>query len=153
MKIKYLVMDVDGTLTDGKIYIGNKGEMMKAFSIKDGCGIHDLLIPSGIQPIIITGRKSKILLKRCKELGIKRIYQNVKDKKEILKSISEELNTFAYIGDDINDLPVMQLIKDAGGLIGCPSDAVLKVKTISNFVSEYKGGSGAVRDFIEFLLK
>lgn len=151
--IKYLVMDVDGTLTDGKIYIGNKGEMMKAFSIKDGCGIHDLLIPSGIQPIIITGRKSKILLKRCKELGIKRIYQNVKDKKEILKSISEELNTFAYIGDDINDLPVMQLIKDAGGLIGCPSDAVLKVKTISNFVSEYKGGSGAVRDFIEFLLK
>lgn len=153
MKIKYLVMDVDGTLTDGKIYIGNKGEMMKAFSIKDGCGIHDLLIPSGIHPIIITGRKSKILLKRCKELGIKRIYQNVKDKKEILKSISEELNTFAYIGDDINDLPVMQLIKEAGGLIGCPSDAVLKVKTISNFVSEYKGGSGAVRDFIEFLLK
>ena len=63
--IKYLVMDVDGTLTDGKIYMSPSGEAMKAFNIKDGCGIHDLLIPSGIIPVIITGRNSEIVLNRC----------------------------------------------------------------------------------------
>ena len=66
-------MDVDGTLTDGKIYMGNDGELCKAFCIKDGCGIHDILIPAGIRPIIITGRKSKILENRCKEIGIKEL--------------------------------------------------------------------------------
>ena len=63
-KIKFFIMDVDGTLTDGKIYMGNDGELCKAFCIKDGCGIHDILIPAGIRPIIITGRKSRILENR-----------------------------------------------------------------------------------------
>ena len=79
-KIKYLVMDVDGTLTDGKIYMGINGELCKAFNIKDGCGIHDLLIPAGIIPIIMTGRKSEIVLNRCKEIGITRIYQGIVNK-------------------------------------------------------------------------
>ena len=74
-KIKYLVMDVDGTLTDGKIYMSATGEAMKAFNIKDGCGIHDILIPSNIIPIIITGRESKIVLNRCEEIGISDVYQ------------------------------------------------------------------------------
>ena len=78
--IKYLVMDVDGTLTDGKIYMGNDGEVMKAFDIKDGYGIHDLLPPSGIVPVIITGRGSEILLNRCEELGITKVFQNVHNK-------------------------------------------------------------------------
>ena len=69
--IKVLVMDVDGTLTDGKIYIGENGEMMKAFNVKDGCGIHDILMPQGVMPIIITGRNSEIVKQRCKELDIK----------------------------------------------------------------------------------
>ena len=69
-KIKYLVMDVDGTLTDGKIYMGTSGEILKAFDIKDGYGIHDMLIPYGITPVIITGRSSKILENRCRELSI-----------------------------------------------------------------------------------
>ena len=71
--IKFLVMDVDGTLTDGKIYMGQSGEMMKAFNIKDGYGIHDILIPAGISPVIITGRKSEIVLNRCSELGIEQV--------------------------------------------------------------------------------
>lgn len=151
--IKYLVMDVDGTLTDGKIYMGNDGEMMKAFDIKDGCGIHDILIPAGITPVIITGRSSKILENRCKELGITNLHQGVRNKIEKLLIITMDLSMVAYIGDDINDLSCMEPIKEAGGLIGCPADAVQKVIDLSDFVSKRNGGNGAVRDFIEWLVR
>ena len=77
-------MDVDGTLTDGKIYMGSSGELMKAFNIKDGCGIHDIAIPNNITPVIITGRESKIVLNRCKELGITEVYQGISNKVEKL---------------------------------------------------------------------
>ncbi len=150
--IRFLVMDVDGTLTDGKIYMGQNGELCKAFNIKDGCGIHDILIPAGIEPIIITGRNSEILLKRCKELGITQVYQEISDKLAKLTSITKNLCDVAYIGDDINDLYCMQAIKNAGGIIGCPQDSAKKVLNISDFVSEHKGGDGAVRDFIEWIL-
>ena len=110
--IKLLVMDVDGTLTDGKIYMGNEGEVFKAFDIKDGCGIHDLLKPNGIEPIIITGRRSKILENRAKEIGINSLFQGVSDKvlklNEILSERNLELSDVAYIGDDINDLTCME---------------------------------------------
>lgn len=155
-KIKYLVMDVDGTLTDGKIYMGVNGEIMKAFDAKDGYGIHDLLPAAGIIPIIITGRSSKILENRCKELEIKFIYQGVKDKiaklNEILSDQGGQYCNVAYIGDDLNDLNCMQVVKENGGFIGCPSDAALKVKEISDFVSTKEGGNGAVREFIESIL-
>lgn len=150
--IKYLVMDVDGTLTDGKIYMSNTGELMKAFSIKDGCGIHDILIPAGIIPVIITGRSSAILLNRCRELGITNIYQGISNKVEKLSEVTKDLSTVAYIGDDINDLRCMKLIKDAGGIIGCPADAVEKVKEVAVYIAKHNGGDGAVRDFIEWLL-
>ena len=143
-------MDVDGTLTDGKIYMGNGGEVMKAFNIKDGCGIHDILIPAGITPIIITGRISKIVENRCNELGIKEIHQGG-DKIEKLLTITDNLSSVAYIGDDINDLPCMLLVKDAGGFIGCPKDAVKKVKELADFIANHNGGDGAVRDFIEHI--
>ena len=80
-KIKYLVMDVDGTLTDGKIYMGENGEVMKAFNIKDGYAISYFLPSNGIIPIVITGRKSKIVENRCKELGITEVHQGCIDKK------------------------------------------------------------------------
>ena len=154
--IKVLIMDVDGTLTDGKIYIGENGELMKAFNVKDGCGIHDILIPRGIMPIIITGRNSEIVNQRCKELDIKNVYQNVKDKTQKLNDIISNLNismeSVAYIGDDINDLSCMKLVKANGGLIGCPANAVNAVKEIAQFISCYNGGDGAVRDFIEWLI-
>ena len=120
MMIKYLVMDVDGTLTDGKIYMGAHGEMMKAFNIKDGCGIHDIAIPGGIIPVIITGRTSEIVKKRCGELGIQQVYQGIKNKIEQLNSIADDLSQVAYIGDDINDLSCMIPVKEAGGVVGCP---------------------------------
>lgn len=145
-------MDVDGTLTDGKIYMGDDGEVMKAFDIKDGCGIHDILIPAGIIPVIITGRSSKILENRCKELGITNLHQGIRNKIEKLLTITTDLSTVAYIGDDINDLSCMESIKEAGGLVGCPADAVQKVINLADFVSKRNGGNGAVREFIEWIV-
>lgn len=150
--IKYLVMDVDGTLTDGKIYMGNDGEMMKAFNIKDGCGIHDIAIPRGITPVIITGRKSKIVENRCAEVGITEVYQDISDKIEKIVSITKELSTVAYIGDDINDLSAMKFVKKAGGLAGCPKDAAKMIIEVADFVAEHNGGDGAVREFIEWVV-
>lgn len=150
-------MDVDGTLTDGKIYMGTSGEMLKAFDIKDGYGIHDMLIPYGITPVIITGRSSKILENRCRELSITDLFQGIKDKvyvlKQYLRSNNSPLQEVAYIGDDLNDLPCMKLVKEAGGIIGCPANAVSSVIEISSFVSSKDGGDGAVRDFIEYLIE
>lgn len=151
--IRYFVMDVDGTLTDGKVYISSSGEAMKAFNIKDGCGIHDLLLPNGIVPVIITGRESDIVSNRCKELGIKNVYQGVRDKTIKLHEIANDFSSVAYIGDDLNDLTTMLTIKDAGGIIGCPSDAIAEVQKVANYVSQHKGGEGAVRDFIDWILQ
>lgn len=151
--IKYLIMDVDGTLTDGKIYMGNSGEVMKAFSVKDGCGIHDILIPSGITPVIITGRKSDIVLNRCNEIGINEVYQGISNKIDKLFTITSDFSSVAYIGDDINDFSCMMLVKEAGGIVGCPKDAASKVTRIADFVAEYKGGDGAVRNFIEWIIE
>ena len=149
---KYLVMDVDGTLTDGKIYLGSQGEVCKAFHVKDGYGIHNLLIPAGITPVIITGRTSDIVINRSREIGITEIYQGVSDKVEAMKSFVSDLSMVAYIGDDMNDYSCMEAVKNAGGIVGCPQDAVETVKKISDYVSEHKGGEGAIRDFIEWLL-
>ena len=149
-RIKYLVMDVDGTLTDGKIYMGNHGEAFKAFNIKDGCGIHDIAIPHGITPIIITGRESDIVSNRCKELGITNVFQGISNKIDKLKEIVPDLSTVAYIGDDINDLRCMEEVIKAQGVVACPADAVQDVRNIALFVSSKNGGDGAVREFIEW---
>ena len=156
-RIKLLAMDVDGTLPDGKIYMGNNGEVCKAFSIKDGCGIHDLLIPAKIKPVIITGRYSQILENRCKELGITELYQGITDKIQTLNNILKEkglsYNNVAYIGDDINDLECMKIIRDAGGIVGCPADSAGEIINLGGFISRKNGGDGAVREFIEYLVK
>ncbi len=154
--IEYLVMDVDGTLTDGKIYMGNRGEVMKAFDIKDGFGIHDILPVLGIRPVIITGRTSEIVSNRCKELKIQYYFQGISDKLSKLAEIAgdiKNLSRVAYIGDDVNDLSCMRAVRQQGGIVGCPSDAVLEVIEVSNFVSRFHGGAGAVRDFIEYICK
>ena len=152
-KIKALIMDVDGTLTDGKVYMGASGELMKCFDIKDGYGIANLLPKAGIMPIIITGRKSDILLKRCEELIIIHVYQGVAEKRTLMKQILEELNIaltqVAYIGDDLNDMECMELV----ALTACPSDAVRQIKESVDYCCTCKGGNGAVREFIDYLLQ
>lgn len=150
-KIKYLILDIDGTLTDGKIYIGTEGELFKAFDAKDGYGIINILIPAGITPIVITGRKSKIVTNRCGELGIEAIFQGVSDKLSLLKSLNIDFANVAQIGDDMNDYNCMVAVRNSGGIIGCPSNAVCQVKDISNYICNKKGGNGAVREFIEYI--
>jgi len=151
-KIKALVMDVDGTLTDGKTYIGDNGELMKAFNAKDGYGIKDILSKYNVMPVIVTGRSSKIVKKRCDELGITHLFQGIKDKvaclADFLKKQQLSFEEIAYIGDDDNDLPAMGKSR----LVGCPNDSSEAVKSIAQFISTKSGGNGAVREFIEWLV-
>lgn len=152
MKIKLLVMDVDGTLTDGCIYTGSNGEMMKAFDVKDGYAIKHILPTCGIIPVIITGRSSEIVAFRAKELGIVELYQGISDKEAVLRQVAQKysasLGEIAYMGDDVNDLACMKLC----GLAACPQDAVEAVRLCANVVCKRNGGHGAVREFIDSLL-
>lgn len=159
--IKFLVMDVDGTLTDGKIYMGVDGEAFKAFDIKDGYALHTLLKEHGIIPVIITARKSPMVEHRCKELGVTEIHQGVMNKLDCLKGILEKyssadqqygLSNVAYIGDDLLDLQCMRPIAEAGGIAGCPLNAVKEVMAACGFIAIKKGGEGAVREFAEYLI-
>ncbi len=148
-------MDVDGTLTDGKIYMGQNGELLKAFNVKDGCGI-SLILPSiDIIPVVITARSSEIVVNRCKEIGIREVYQSSKDKlytlKQILSKYESTMDCVAYIGDDIPDIIPMSTVISSGGMALCPSDAIREIKDIATYVSIYRGGEGAVRDCIEYL--
>lgn len=151
--IRYLVMDVDGTLTDGKLYMSGGGEVMKAFHIKDGCGIRDIVPQANIIPVIISGRSSDIVTGRCRELGIKEVYQGVSDKREKLISLIPDLSEAAYIGDDINDIPCMEAVRNAGGVVGCPRDAAAAVRLLADHIADHDGGNGAVRSFIEWLVE
>lgn len=150
-KIKMFVMDVDGTLTDGKIYMGTRRELLKAFNIKDGLGIK-LLMESGIICVIITGRKSKITLRRAKELGISEIHQGIDKKTDVLKKICKKYSIsfeeIAYIGDDINDLEVMEL----AGVSFAPADCANQLVSHVDILLKAKGGEGAVREAVEAIL-
>ena len=150
--IKILVLDVDGTLTDGKIYVDDKDNSFKAFNVKDGFALVNWLKLGG-EVAILTGKKSNIVEKRAKELGIKYIIQGSKNKKQDLKILLKELNiTFenvAYMGDDLNDLGVMKSV----GFSACPKDSVQEVLEITNFISSKNGGDGAVREFLEHIMK
>lgn len=150
MKIKMLVMDVDGTLTDGHIYIGPSGEVMKAFNVKDGYGIMQLS-RDGVLPVIITGRKSEIVAERARELKITELYQGIDNKLELLQKVIKKYglssDETAYIGDDINDLECMEFC----GVSACPDDAYSEIKQKVDFVCHYNGGCGAVREFADYI--
>lgn len=150
--IKLIVLDVDGTLTDGKVYYDNNGNEFKSFNVKDGMGIGQA-IKSGIEFAIITGRSSLSVDRRSRELGIQHIYQGINCKKEVVEILLDKLNltyeNILYIGDDINDLEVMSYVKYAA----CPANSVEEIKEISFFISKYNGGEGAVREIIEYVLK
>lgn len=151
-KIRLVVMDVDGTLTDGRIYMGPEGEALKKFSVKDGLGL-SMLHKAGVGTAIITGRESKILEHRAAELNITSVWQGYKDKREAWQKIKEQekLNDkeIAYIGDDLNDLYLLM----KAGLACCTADAQSEIRRVSHLISAYNGGDGAVRDIVEFILK
>lgn len=148
MMIKMLVMDVDGTLTDGKIYIGPSGELMKAFDVKDGYAIVQLT-RQGVIPVIITGRESEIVKNRARELKIEELHQGVENKLECLKQIAMKhvisAEEIAYIGDDKNDLECIKFC----GISAAPKNSVDEVLENVNYICKHDGGNGAVREFIE----
>ena len=152
MSIELLVMDVDGTLTDGRIYIGAQGEVMKAFDVRDGYAIAHILPQLGITPVIITGRSSAIVEQRAKELKITELYQGVADKLTKLNEVAEKFgvsaDAVAYIGDDLNDLDCIRYC----GITACPADAVPEVQNAVDYICNHDGGRGAVREFISFLM-
>lgn len=152
MNIKMLVMDVDGTLTDGHIYVSAEGETMKAFHVQDGYSIAHVLPVKGIVSVIITGRSSKIVERRAAELKIACLHQGVSDKLAKLKEIAAEYNVspeeIAYIGDDVNDLDCINWC----GMTACPADAVPEVLKTADYICHRQGGRGAVREFIDHFL-
>jgi 3-deoxy-D-manno-octulosonate 8-phosphate phosphatase (KDO 8-P phosphatase) len=152
-KLRLLVMDVDGTMTDGGIYIDNNGVESKRFYVKDGIGIKNV-IAAGFTVLIITGRESYCVKKRAEELGIKYLMQNIDDKRKCLEEFASTHNfdadEIAFIGDDLNDLPAMQFC----ALPVCPADAVKEVINYckeNGYVLSKKGGDGAIREFCEKL--
>lgn len=151
-QIKLIVFDVDGVLTEGHIIFGQDGEALKAFHCQDGMGI-SLAHKAGLKTAIITGRESQIVHRRATELKIGDIHQGAVDKVTALHSLMEKhsltLEQIAYVGDDINDLPVMVQV----GLPCAVANAVAEVKAVARYISARQGGNGAVRDIIEFILK
>ncbi|MDO5056509.1 MAG: HAD-IIIA family hydrolase [Lautropia sp.] len=149
--IRLLAMDIDGTLTDGRIWIGPQGETAKSFSVRDGFGL-TLLRKAGIELAIITGRQSPIVAQRARELGIPHVFQGVPDKLGVLRTLGEQLgiglHQTAFIGDDWPDLAAMQ----ACALPAAPADAVAEVKAVARWVATARAGKGAVREFADFLL-
>ena len=152
MSIKLFVMDVDGTMTDGHIYISATGEMMKAFDVKDGYAIYHMLPAHNIIPVIITGRSSEIVATRAKELKITELYQGISDKLAAIAAVAAKYSVtpdeIAYIGDDLNDLDAMAYC----GTTACPADAVPEVLKTAKYVCKHNGGRGAVREFVEYIL-
>lgn len=150
--IKLLLLDVDGVLTDGSLLFSNSGEEMKAFSTLDGHGIK-MLIKSGIQVGIITGRTSKLVEQRARDLGIEILIQGREDKlialDEILVGNNIEKAAICYVGDDFPDLAVMRAI----GLSASVPNGHPDVKSAASFVTERRGGEGAVREVADYLLK
>lgn len=151
LPLKMLILDVDGTLTDGKIYMSNSGELMKVFHAHDAQGLRKLP-PLGIKTVILTGRKSEIVTYRAEEMEISEVYQDVKDKKqkviELLASHCLKSEEVGYIGDDENDLEAMQLC----GFKACPNDAVERIKKIVDYLSPYSAKDAAVREIIEHVI-
>ena len=150
--VKMIIMDVDGTLTDGSLFVLPDGEEIKAYNVKDGLGIL-LAHLAGLKTAIITGKTSKSLERRAEKLRIAELHQGVLDKKQTLEGILRKRRLkpeeVAYIGDDLGDLEVIKAV----GLAGAVADAHPAVKEHSHFICSREGGKGAVREFIEFILE
>jgi len=150
-KIKLLLLDVDGVMTDGGVYFSETGDEEKKFNIQDGYGIVKLQ-RSGVMAGIITGRVSKLVQRRANELGIQEVYQNLENKLDAYQQIKQKLNLsdseIAYIGDDEPDLSIIGRV----AFSAAPSDAVTAVKKSVHYVCKRKGGEGAVREVVDLIL-
>jgi len=152
-KIKLLILDVDGVLTDNSVYITSEGNEAKAFNIQDGFGIYLLQEHAKVKVALLSGRYSKVTEIRAKELEIEMVYNGYTDKAKVLEEIQQkcdlEYTEMAYVGDDLADLPVL---RKTGISIAVPN-ARPEVKKICDYVTKSSGGDGAVREVIDLILK
>jgi len=151
-KIKLVLTDNDGVLTDTGVYYSPKGEEFKRFSIRDGMGVERLRNEVNIETGIITGETSGSVRKRAEKLEITELHLGIKEKDKIFHNILKNKNLLAenvaYIGDDYNDLEIIKLV----GLSACPVDAMPAIKELADYICTNKGGNGAFRDFAELLI-
>ena len=151
-KIKLVLTDVDGVLTDGGRYYSEKGEVVKRFHVRDGMGIN-ILLRNGIKTAIVTKENSKIVKKWAKEMNISKTYSGIKNKEKELEKICKFYKILpdevAFIGDDVNDIELMKKV----GFSVTPSDGILQAKKIANYVCTTSGGNGALREMIDLILK
>lgn len=151
-RVRLLVLDLDGVLTDGRIFYGDHGDELKSFHMQDGFGLV-LLQKSGIPTVIISGKKSRVNERRAKELKIAKLFQNISDKAQVLQKTLQKMKLTpeetCVVGDDILDIPIL---KGAGFAVAV-QNAVPEVKEIAHYVTQKKGGDGAVREVVDLILK
>ena len=150
-KIKLILTDVDGVLTDGCMYYSSSGEELKKFHTRDGMAV-ELLLQKNIKTIIITREKSKIVISRAKKINVFKVYSGIKQKDKILNQICTKFkvapNEIVFIGDDINDEKIMKLV----GLSAAPSDAINIIKNIANIITDASGGKGVLREVADMII-
>ncbi|MDY0132920.1 MAG: HAD-IIIA family hydrolase [Desulforegulaceae bacterium] len=151
-KTKLLLLDVDGILTEGTITYTSSGEELKSFSVKDGLGIR-LLQNAGIKTAVVTARESEMVSRRCRELSINPVFQNIKKKRKVIEIIEKELKikkeNICCMGDDLIDIPLMQIC----GISATVPDSCEEVKNLAMYITKKQGGKGAVREVCELILK
>jgi 3-deoxy-D-manno-octulosonate 8-phosphate phosphatase (KDO 8-P phosphatase) len=150
-RVRLLVLDVDGVLTDGRLYYGARGEALKVFHVRDGFGIKQL-VASGVAVAVISGRRSNMTRRRCRELGVRFLLQGVGDKLAAFRRLAARLDVrseaCACVGDDVPDLPVMQAV----GIAFAVADAHPQARRAAHVVTSLPGGRGAVREVCDYLL-
>jgi 3-deoxy-D-manno-octulosonate 8-phosphate phosphatase (KDO 8-P phosphatase) len=151
-KIKLVLADCDGVLTDTGVYYSAKGEEMKRFSIRDGMGVERLRNHVNVETVIVTGENSEIVRRRAEKLKMTEVHLGIKDKAETLNEIMKRRNLkaeeIAFMGDDSNDIEIMKLV----GLAACPADATKFAKELAHIIVENNGGNGAFRDLAEIII-
>ncbi len=149
--IRLLVLDVDGVMTDGRIYLGSHGQEIKVFHVRDGYGLKRLM-GAGVEVAIITGRSSEAVNRRAREIGIREVHQGVEDKGALLDRLLLERGLCAdavcCVGDDLPDLPLLQ----RAGLSVAVADAAVEVRDAATMITKRRGGRGAVREVCELIL-
>ncbi len=149
--IRLLVLDVDGTMTDGRLFFGPRGEALKVFHVRDGQGIKHL-DAAGVQVAVISGRSSKMVTARCRELGVEHVVQGAKDKvvafEKLRRRLKIDVSESACVGDDTADVPLMKVVKLAFAVADAHADAI----RAAHVVTALPGGHGAVREVCDYLL-
>jgi 3-deoxy-D-manno-octulosonate 8-phosphate phosphatase (KDO 8-P phosphatase) len=150
-RVRLLILDVDGVLTDGRLYYGSRGEVLKSFHVRDGHGIRALR-GAGVEIAVISGRRSAAVVRRCRELGIRHLIQGAQDKLAAFAQLATRLKVrpadCACIGDDVPDVPLLQIV----GLSYAVADAHPAAKKAARYATSLRGGSGAVREVCDQLV-